>query len=431
MKFSLRNSLHLYALIWFCCLLPCNGSAQPQILETPVSLSVSNEPVAIALDRLTRGYGIAFSYNPDQIEAERKVSVKIANRPLHEVLAAILPPEKFGYKISGVQIVLYKLKVDAPVPETKEAILPSAITPVPIAVIPDTVFITRTETRTDTLFRTDTVTKHDTVYIMQVVTRDRPINSDDIFSNQINLSKEQSKDFAFEAGFSVTWLISETDYSSEPSFSDKADEYQSAHSGDLLSGAVSLDLRLSYARLSLESGIGYTGFNEKFNYNHEVKTGGFYLKDTLDPYYTLYEGDTTWFYVLDSTYLPVDLKEYRYKTGIQHRFIEIPMALQYNHPLGRMLVYAKAGIIASVHAGSKGFYILPEQEGVGQIAELEVRPVVFSWLAGVGILFPLNQNFTLNAGAIYRKQLQNIYTDFPIDRRFGAFGINAGIIYKF
>lgn len=428
MKFFLRNSLFSFAFAWFCCLVPIVVSAQQPSLDALVSLSVSNEPVAVALDRLSINCGITFSYNPDQLETEKAVTVKFSNKPLYEVLAAILPPDRFGYKLSGNQVVLYELKTDNLVVVPDEAeMLPKAQETVNK---PDTVFMTRIEIRNDTIMHTDTVMKHDTLYIMHTVTRDKPITSDDIFSDQTSLPEEQTKDFAFEAGFSLTWLISVSEFSAEPSFSDKLENYRNAYSNSLLSGSLNLDLRIRYARFSLETGVSYTGFNEKLNYNYVVKNGGYYRKDTLDAYYTLIESDTSWFYVLDSTYLPLDQKDYRYNTGIHHGFIEVPLAFQYNHPVGRMLVYGKAGIIASVHAGSKGWYLLPEEDGVGNIAELNTRTVVLSWLIGAGALFPLNKKFTLNAGVIYRKQLQSIYKNFPIDKRFGAFGVNAGIIYK-
>lgn len=432
MKFSLCNTLFCLVLAWSFFLAPNAVSAQQKSLESPVSLSVSNEPVSLALDKLSRNCGITFSYNPDQIIALKQVTVDYTNKPLREVLSAILPPEQFGYKLSGNNVVLYKLKPDLPVikPVANELLPGREVQD--SAAVPDTVFITRTETRMDTLVLTDTIMKYDTVYIMRTVTRDKPITGDDIFSHQTNLKEGQKNSFTYEGGFSITWLVSDAIFSAEPLYNDKLEAWRTAFSPDLLSGSLNLDFRISYARFSLESGISLTGFNQKFKYNYDVKTGGYFLQDTLDSYYTLPpESDTLWYYVLDSTYLPVDLKQFRYKTGIQHRFIEIPLAIQYNYPVGRMLVYGKAGVIASVHAGSKGLYILPEEDGVGEITDLEVRPVIFSWVLGAGSLIPINQHVTFNIGAIYRRQLQGFYPDFPIDQRFGAFGINAGIIYKF
>lgn len=429
MKFSLSNSLFCCALTWFFYLVPVVVSAQQKSLESPVSLTVVNEPADVALDLLSRNSGLTFTYNPDQLENVRPVTVRMINRPLREILAAILPSDLFGYKITGNQIVLYRLKQDAPPLIKDEPENPRM--PVEGILVPDTVFLTRTEIRTDTIVRTDTVLKYDTVYIMRTVTHNNPIPGSAIFPDQTSLPKEQIRDLAVEAGLSLTWYIPTAEFTAGQPFSNKLEQYRSAYSGNLLSGSVNLDLRVKYARFSLETGVSFAGLNQKFNYGYEVKTGGYFLKDTLDIYYTIPEGDTTWFYVLDSTYLPVDVKDFRYKTGIHHKFIEVPLALQYSHPAGRLLIYGKAGIIASVHAGNKGFYILPEEEGVGEIATLETRPVVFSLLLGAGVLFPLNQYLTISTGAVYRRQLQGMYQNFPIETRFSAIGINAGIIYKF
>ena len=85
-------------------------------------------------------------------------------------------------------------------------------------------------------------------------------------------------------------------------FDGKLEEYKKSNSGSALAGTAGIDFRFNYARFSLTTGVSYTIFNNKLNYNYEISTGGFFRKDTLDRYYTLIEEDTTWYYVLDSTY---------------------------------------------------------------------------------------------------------------------------------
>lgn len=410
---------------------------QSKSLEVLVSLSTVNQPVAVALDQLSRNSGFTFSYNPDHIDALNPVSVSFVKVPLIKVLEAIVPADDFGYKVSGRKVVLYKLKDIKPInlPEERESVVENKVdapvTLAKVAIQPDTVYITKTEIRTDTITRVDTITKYDTVFILKTVNREKPITSEDIFSDLSSLRKELKREFTVEAGFSLSWLSPVVAYSADEQYNARLEDYRRANSNSPISGSINFDFRLRYARFSIESGIAYTAFNQKFDFNYKVKTGGFYLKDTLDIYYTIAESDTAWYYVLDSTYQPVDVKDYRYVSDIKHHYIDLPLAFQYNQPLGRALLYGKACIITSVHAGSKGLFLHAEELEVSPVSDLEFKPVNFSWLLGAGAILPLNKNVTFNVGIVYRKQLQGIYTHFAIDKRLSATGINAGVCFRF
>jgi opacity protein-like surface antigen len=430
MKFSLKNLFLFILFLWLYCLVPSLSQAQTNNQDPKISISAVNEPISQVLERLSRNTGITFSYNPDHIDASRLVSLNLKEIPLSDALASLLPPDKFGFRFSGNQVVIFRKAVSVQNESPGKEPLPETGVIKPPKVLPDTVFITQTLTIRDTLALTDTVIKFDTVYIMRTVARDNPITGKDIFSNQTNLSEEQTKELKFEAGFSLTWLASKPVFDAPPDYSTKLDEYNNSYSGSLFSGTAGVDLRMSYARISLNTGISYTNFNGKLDYGYEVSTGGYYRKDTLDAYYTLINSDTTWYYVLDSAYMPVDLEAFRYKTNFSLRYFEFPLSLQYNHPFGKMLIYGQAGLIGGINAGSEGLLILPDKDGVVGMTEVKFKPVVFSYMFGAGILIPVTGKITFDAGFMYRQHFNSVLSDFPIEYRTRAFGLKAGLVYK-
>lgn len=430
MKLSLKKLFIFLPFVWLSCHAPYLSFAQNQKQHQNVSVNVVNEPVSRVLDRISRNTGISFSYNPDHIDASRLVTLNLKDKTIEEVLTTILPADKFGFRFTGNQVVVYRNSV---INDKQTSQSELAVKSGPFQIVqspPDTVFLTRTNIVRDTVALTDTLVKFDTVYIMRTITREKPIEGNDIFSDLINLGKEQTSKFKFEPGVSLNWLFAEPFYSAPSEYHSKLEDYKAFNSGSLLSGTLSVDARLSYARFTLSTAISYSLFNGELDYRYEISTGGVFRKDTLDKYYTLQGVDTSWYYVLDSTYLPINRQAFGNKSPVNHRYFEVPFTLQYHHPLGNNLIYIKGGVIAGFHAGSNGYLILQDKEGVIEMSEVKFKPLVFSYTIGAGILFPLSTKLTLDAGVNYREHLDTILDDFAIDFRTRAFGVRAGLIYK-
>ncbi|MBK6344599.1 MAG: hypothetical protein IPF68_01475 [Bacteroidales bacterium] len=430
MKSSLKNQKLFILFLWLGCHMTLYSVAQQKNPDNNISISAVNEPISRVLDKLSRNTGITFSYNPDHIEASRLISLNLKDKTLAEALNTILPPEKFGYRFSGKQVVIFRKN---PAPDISLPQTPINETPGKAVgkQVPDTVFITNTSIQKDTIAVRDTITKYDTVYMMRTILRENPITKKDIFSNQTSLPEEQTKTLKFEPGISLSWFIVHPFYKASEQYQEKLEEYRNSNSGGQISGSMNIDLKLNYSRFSFGSGISYAAFRGKLDYRYNNSTGGFFLKDTLDAYYTLIEADTSWYYVIDSSYIPQNTQAYRYKTSLSHRYFEIPAYLQYNHPAGRNLLYVKAGIIAGFHSGSEGLMIMPDSDGVVETDDVKFRPVVFSYLLGAGFMIPINGRLTFDGGMTYRQHLSSVFSGFPVEVRIRAFGLRTGLVYKF
>lgn len=412
-------------------MIPLGLSAQLVKPDEPVTLTVVDEPLSALMEHLTRNTGITFSYNPDQLNTSKTFTLNIVRKPLHEVLDILFNGSGFGYRHTGNQVVIYNLnpeeKKDPEVKQNREEPLPLRVPP---TIIRDTVFFTQTKVRTDTLTLRDTLVRFDTVFILRKSPDDR-IGKEDIFSDLEALSKEQTREFRVYAGVTLSWLAGRTAFSGSQAYETKVDDYRRFHSDKPLSGSAGVEVQVSYARVALASGVMFTSFGQNLDYNYQITSGGFFRKDTLDAYFTLSGADTSWFYVMDSTYIPLDLQKYGYNSLIRRNYTEIPLTFQYNFPVAQTLIYFRAGLIAGINSGGKGLYILTDREGAGDIAQLDVRAVVFSGLIGAGVMLPVHKKLIFQSGLLYRRQMQGVYKNFPVDTRYGALGINAGLLYKF
>lgn len=427
---SLRCRLVVPALLVLVFCFPAAPSlAQSSKLNEPVSISAANEPVATVLDRLSRNTGLTFSYNPDQLNTSPRITLNMVRKPLSEVLEAIFNPLNLNFRLNGNQLVIFGPGPEESRPSVQEPAKP--ITPVAPQVITrlDTVFLTSTTYLTDTITRTDTVLKFDTVFILKR-SADERIGKGQIFSDLSSLEKELTRELRFHAGFTVNWMNGISRFTAGSEYREKLNDYKKAYSNKNISGSLALELMASYNRISAGTGISYASFGERLSYSMQISTGGYFRKDTLDAYYTLAGADTSWFYVMDSTYIPLDLKQYDYRSSVRRNYIEIPLFAQYNLPVGQGLLYFRGGLIAGISSKVSGLYIYTDNDGAGDMKELEMRPIVFSWQLESGMQMPVYPRTSVKAGIMYRRQMQSIYKDFPVETRIDALGISCGILYK-
>jgi TonB-dependent starch-binding outer membrane protein SusC len=78
------------------------------ILDKVISISMENERVKTVLSVIEKSANIKFTYNPQSIPINKKITVDLRNRKLSEVLNACLTPLNIHYELSGEYIILSK-----------------------------------------------------------------------------------------------------------------------------------------------------------------------------------------------------------------------------------------------------------------------------------------------------------------------------------
>jgi len=82
------------------------------ILDKPVTLTVQNEEVKNVITEIKRKAEVEFIYSSNTIQTSRKVSIRVVEKRLSEVLDEILKPLGIGYKVVNEQVLLYKMEGD-------------------------------------------------------------------------------------------------------------------------------------------------------------------------------------------------------------------------------------------------------------------------------------------------------------------------------
>ena len=82
------------------------GISQELNFDQRLSVSYSNVPLEKVLDDLTQRTGIQFSYNPEAINSNQKISYKANNLNVSEILDQVLSEIAIDYELVGGYLIL-------------------------------------------------------------------------------------------------------------------------------------------------------------------------------------------------------------------------------------------------------------------------------------------------------------------------------------
>lgn len=98
----MRQKIHLALLFLFISM----QASLAQVLDKKVTLQFQNISLEQALKKIKSGYGVNFSYSPDQVDLSRHVSLYVKNESLGLVLNQLFKSTPITYRAVGNQIVL-------------------------------------------------------------------------------------------------------------------------------------------------------------------------------------------------------------------------------------------------------------------------------------------------------------------------------------
>jgi len=101
----MKNFYHLLLLLF---LAPSAQAAAP--LDAKITLCVSNRPLSVILDSVSRQSGLRFSYSSSAVDVSQAFSLCVKNRPAEEVLQLLLK-DRYEYKLMRRYIILQKSQV--------------------------------------------------------------------------------------------------------------------------------------------------------------------------------------------------------------------------------------------------------------------------------------------------------------------------------
>jgi len=405
-----------------------------QDLDRNISFQARNEKLASALTRLAANEKLNLSYNPGDKAFDVTITYSAANKPLQTVLREVLALSGHDFRLIGGQIVIYKtdagLQQTSPSAEPVQTVREPLQPPTAVSESPAVTMVRDTIMIRDTILRVDTLIIRDTVIIEKEVTRtpkpERPATlREDVFR--------------FEADRNNGWSIMPF-YAHMVSFnrlSGKAGDHEllsrtkEAESVSVINHSIGADLRFARKKWHITSGINYSRFTYRFRYNFEAFEGGYYRTDTIDVYYTIPQTDTVWYYVTDSTWIPLTSREYFYNRLNRHGFIEIPLTAGYNiYSDPNLRVWASAGLSFGIMTNRNGLAINTSEEYTGiDFSDLNFSPLMVSYMLATGFRYKISEWMDAGSELFYRQHLNSVFRDYPLDKKIGAVGLKAGIVF--
>lgn len=97
-----------------------NAQSGNNTLNKEITFHADSISKSSLLDSLTKLYNLHFSYSPELLASEQKVSLNLVRQPLYSVLKQIINPELVDYKALDNQIIFFPIQSD----ESAEIIVP-------------------------------------------------------------------------------------------------------------------------------------------------------------------------------------------------------------------------------------------------------------------------------------------------------------------
>jgi len=421
---------------------------QKSILQQPVSISVTDKSIAAVLDKLSDNCGVRFTYNPDDISADKRISLQVNNMPLSSILSKVLGKNSLSFHERGGQIIIFrdhsfketspsnsslqqqktaevhKSSVIQKIQDKEKNVGQHSLEVIPAVIEnhkPDTLYITKHDTIkiVDTLQRTDTLVLRDTIFIIK----------------DIQLRKDQygKTDNGFFAEFSGTYLLSKMILTaSTPEDKILAAKLGTTGTLNLPGYSVGAGIGYRFNRWTVRSGLSFTKFLQPFNYSYTNQTGGYFEIDTIEKYYTLSGPDTSWFYITDSSWLEKQVHQYNTKVQNKFSYVEFPLSVSYSVYQRNFDFYLSGGVIAGILPSAIGSFINPMSDSlVSPLKDRTLNTFILSVTGGAGAKVSLNRHTGLFAEVAYRQHISSVFKDYPISVKFGSVSFRVGLFCNF
>jgi hypothetical protein len=428
-EFRFHKSVFILLVFLLMGLLPTKAYSQD--FNPLISFSVESCSLDIALEKLFAEYELNVAFSKAELSKIRIESYSCTYKSVEEVLSDLLKGTDYGFKKIGKQYVIRKNQLldpeeqpiaqnpptDTPFQEIEEHKIDTVWNKARnIIRIFDTLQVIRTVMRYDTIVRTEQIVKTDTVY--QVKYRGFEIHWPNFRNN------------GWFVAPSMTYGLSHLD------FEDRLQaENGSIDIAPISAFSVSLDGGYKYERLTVGLGVSYRSMKYRFMLNQVVYGGDYYVNDTLDTYYVVHPslGDTTYYYIMDSTYVPLVTTNYSYRDVNQLDYLGVGIFAAFDFwKREHFRMFIKAGVSADVLISCSGSYNSIEQPFHATISRGQAERVRFAYYGGLGAAFKIVNQLELVPEVCFRKTNGSLYrADFPFDLRMRMWEFKLGLTYYF
>ena len=197
---------------------------------------------------------------------------------------------------------------------------------------------------------------------------------------------------------------------------------------------IGLDGGYKQNRLSVGMNLGYRSVRYRFLLEQTVFSGDCYINDTLDTYYVVHPtGDTTYQYILDSTYIPLTTTHYAYRDINRLDYLTVGLFATFDFvKREHFRAFAKAGASVDFLVDYAGSLNATESPYHTPITKEQMEPTRFSYYGGLGVAWKVANRIEFVPEVHYRVTSGSLYrADFPFDMRMRLWDFRLGLTYYF
>ena len=423
--------LPLLFLFLFAVTLPKEAKAQS--FNPLISFSVESCTLDKALEKLFAEYELNIAFSKAEMSKIRIEKYSCSYKSVEEVLTDLLKGTDYGFKKIGKQYVIKKnqLLVNDP----SATITPPA------------------EQQTEVVEPTQDVVLNktgDTIHIVDSLTIIRTVmRYDTVYDTVVEVKHEMRTDTVYEVkykGWQIPWpKFKDNGWFITPSVTLAMAMFRHEHEQPQLdSGSVALTPSFVYAvgldggykhkRLSVGLNLAYRSVRYRFLLEKTDYDGDYYVNDTLDTYYTVHPaGDTTFQYILDSTYVPLTTTNYAYRDVNQLDYLNVGVFVAFDFVrLEHFRAFVKAGASLDFLVGYAGSLNANESPYHAPIEKSQIEPRRLSYYGGLGVAFKIVNRVELVPEVHYRVTHGSLYrADFPFDLKMHSVDFRLGLTYYF
>ena len=391
--------------------------------QTKITFAFQNEKLSSVLLQISEKAGVNFSYDAGDPVFDLPVTYSAKEENVDVVLKNILGQAGLQYEQIGKQTVILHAQQE-PVPPAEIPVQQEQTPPEgnPESNQPEllTEFIVDTIFLHDTILRIDTIRVSDTVFIE----KEKPQKQTPSKVKELPVDffqPEAIRDRGWAVGLFVAPLLDD--------FSMVKDQ----QSFSLRSFSLGVDALKLLKRWNLQFGLRLTQFDHRFTQQYNQNEGGFYNTDTIDTYYTVTDLDTTWYYVTDSSWVPVEIREYNYQHTNTLGYLVFNVSASFDiYQNKKIRVYLKAGGQLDLLMYKDGLAIFGEdQKETTGFDELDFNSINYAFSLGTGLKYRLADKVDFNTELYYTRHLNELVPDVPLDTHINAVGLKLGLVFYF
>jgi hypothetical protein len=423
--------LPLLFLLLFAVTLPKEAKAQS--FNPLISFSVESCTLDKALEKLFAEYELNIAFSKAEMSKIRIEKYSCSYKSVEEVLTDLLKGTDYGFKKIGKQYVIKKnqLLVNDPA----ATITPPAEQQTEVVEPTQDVVLSRTG---------DTIHIVDSLTIIRTVMR-----YDTVYDTVVEVKHELRTDTVYEVkykGWQIPWpKFKDNGWFITPSVTLAMAMFRHEHELPQLDNgsvaltpsfvyAVGLDGGYKHKRLSVGMNLAYRSVRYRFLLEKTDYDGDYYVNDTLDTYYTVHPaGDTTFQYILDSTYVPLTTTNYAYRDVNQLDYLNVGVFVAFDFVrLEHFRAFVKAGASLDFLVGYAGSLNANESPYHAPIEKSQIEPRRLSYYGGLGVAFKIVNRVELVPEVHYRVTNGSLYrADFPFDLKMHSVDFRLGLTYYF